>query len=60
MVCIPSKRKVTPQKSFASSINDISVLGQEMLANELILESGHRKLNNAKLKLKAMHLMKAV
>lgn len=36
------------------------MLGQEMLANELILESGHRKLNNAKLKLKAMHLMKSV
>lgn len=60
MGCKQSKEKVTPKKSFVSSMNEISILGQEMLANELILESAHDKLNNAKLKLKSMHLMKSV
>jgi hypothetical protein len=60
MGCKSSKQKILPKKSFVSSINEISMLGQEMLANELILESAHDKLNNAKLKLKSMHLMKSV
>jgi len=41
-------------------MNEISVLGQEMLANELILESAHAKLSRAKLKLKVIHQNKKV
>lgn len=60
MGCKPSKEKVKPKKSFVSSMNEISILGQEMLANELILESAHDKLSRAKLKLKVIHQNKKV
>lgn len=60
MGCKSSKQKVLPKKPFVSSMNEISVLGQEMLANELILESAHAKLSRAKLKLKVIHQNKKV